>query len=595
MPWTPSASDGPTLSPSRSAPRLALTLALPLRTPLKRTLDDVLALQLLYCRSISPYDAPPAPSRPSAAIHSSRSPLFLPLPAHTTSTMPLTGHTSTGTQPALPHKPRHVLVTGASGKRADPPRDGPAASRSMTDPTARTTRSTTSWMSKSRRVRSGDPTLFYIGSNVLDWPLEAQRGLADGHEICAHTWSHRYMTSLTNEQVFAEFYYSKKAIKDVLGVTVQCWRPPYSDVDDRVRYIANSLGMQTQIWRDNTFDYEIATLPRSQIEANYADIIKAGQNGTFANNGTIVLTHEFNNDTMSLMMENYPKIKAAFKNIVPVGVAYNNTQPYVEKEYTYPVQLLAICRRHTLGLARRPYRRLNRRLSLGPLSSGASGSISATVSYASNTATGGSAANAQSSGKSAAGRNVEGGVLGAVVAAVVEVASGGGCRAKEEFEEDAGDGSTTGLIVSAIIPSARRCAGRLDSSLASPYRHSPSPLPPSFYLDFSSYRLTDLFLPLSPTLQYSFDILPFTPSPAVLSRSAIKRVQAFLQSDSIPPLTVNKRQQARQAISTSSSPPASLPPYLDLSSARFVSICSRAVTRQSVDPVLYRRLDAPAL
>jgi hypothetical protein len=52
-----------------------------------------------------------------------------------------------------------------------------------------------------------------IGSNVLDWPLEAQRGLADGHEMfvpsllfpcsrnavltpsspnsCSHTWSHR--------------------------------------------------------------------------------------------------------------------------------------------------------------------------------------------------------------------------------------------------------------------------------------------------------------------------------------------------------------------------------------------------------------------
>ena len=26
--------------------------------------------------------------------------------------------------------------------------------------------------------------MFYIGSNVLDWPLEAQRALADGHEIC---------------------------------------------------------------------------------------------------------------------------------------------------------------------------------------------------------------------------------------------------------------------------------------------------------------------------------------------------------------------------------------------------------------------------
>jgi len=27
-------------------------------------------------------------------------------------------------------------------------------------------------------------TLFYIGSNVIDWPLEAQRGLVDGHQLC---------------------------------------------------------------------------------------------------------------------------------------------------------------------------------------------------------------------------------------------------------------------------------------------------------------------------------------------------------------------------------------------------------------------------
>jgi hypothetical protein len=26
-------------------------------------------------------------------------------------------------------------------------------------------------------------TMFYIGSNVIDWPLQAQRGLVDGHEI----------------------------------------------------------------------------------------------------------------------------------------------------------------------------------------------------------------------------------------------------------------------------------------------------------------------------------------------------------------------------------------------------------------------------
>lgn len=33
----------------------------------------------------------------------------------------------------------------------------------------------------------------------------------------------RYMTALSNEEAFAELWYSRKAIKDLLGVTTQCW------------------------------------------------------------------------------------------------------------------------------------------------------------------------------------------------------------------------------------------------------------------------------------------------------------------------------------------------------------------------------------
>lgn len=36
-------------------------------------------------------------------------------------------------------------------------------------------------------VPNSSPAHADIGSNVVDWPLEAQRGLADGHEICGHT------------------------------------------------------------------------------------------------------------------------------------------------------------------------------------------------------------------------------------------------------------------------------------------------------------------------------------------------------------------------------------------------------------------------
>ena len=55
-------------------------------------------------------------------------------------------------------------------------------------------------------LSAGGPT----GINIMQNPSQAQRGLKDGHEICVHTWSHKYMTSLTNTQVFAELYYTKK-------------------------------------------------------------------------------------------------------------------------------------------------------------------------------------------------------------------------------------------------------------------------------------------------------------------------------------------------------------------------------------------------
>ncbi|KAH9819166.1 hypothetical protein DFH28DRAFT_957846 [Melampsora americana] len=179
-------------------------------------------------------------------------------------------------------------------------------------------------------------TLFYVGSNVIDWPLEAQRGLADGHEICAHTWSHRYMTGLTNEQVFAELYFSKKIIKDVLGVTVQCWRPPFGDVDDRVRFIANALGMSTILWDNDVNDFRYATLGQAAVNAKYQSIIEAASRGAFSTGGTIVLSHELNADTMTTNQNFMPNISQVFKYITPVAVCQNNSQPYVEKNFTYP-------------------------------------------------------------------------------------------------------------------------------------------------------------------------------------------------------------------------------------------------------------------
>ncbi|KAF7982981.1 hypothetical protein HWV62_24580 [Athelia sp. TMB] len=183
-------------------------------------------------------------------------------------------------------------------------------------------------------------TMFYIGSNVMDWPLQAQRAIADGHEVCVHTWSHHYMTAFQSEDAFAELWYTLQAFKLVLGVTPKCWRPPYGDVDDRIRAIATGLNLTTIVWQYDSNDWQVgapgATVTAAQVDANYQNLITSAGNGTFNTAGTIMLTHELTNYTMQEAIKWYPQLKAAFKSLVPVGVGMNWTQPYVETNYSLP-------------------------------------------------------------------------------------------------------------------------------------------------------------------------------------------------------------------------------------------------------------------
>ena len=181
-------------------------------------------------------------------------------------------------------------------------------------------------------------SLMYIGSNVIDWPLEAQRGIVDGHHICVHTWSHRYMTALTTSQAFAELWYTMKAIKYVMGVTPTCWRPPYGDVDDRIRAIAQGLGLRTMMWNVDTNDWNIqpyGSVPTASMRATYSSIISMATMPAAATGGVIVLEHELEQSAMNMSIEQYPAVKAAWKHVVPLTACLNITKPYPE-DIVYP-------------------------------------------------------------------------------------------------------------------------------------------------------------------------------------------------------------------------------------------------------------------
>ncbi|KAI0686680.1 hypothetical protein BC835DRAFT_1513201 [Cytidiella melzeri] len=149
-------------------------------------------------------------------------------------------------------------------------------------------------------------TFFVVGSRAVERPDILIEEYMSGHEIGVHTWAHYDMTGLSNEQIVAELGWGREAIRRVLGVTPTIWRPPYGDVDDRVRAIATAMGLTTSIWtatpgggKFDTNDWRVAggliTGPQ-QFDA-FESILG---NASLLNTGFIVLQHDLFEITVDL-------------------------------------------------------------------------------------------------------------------------------------------------------------------------------------------------------------------------------------------------------------------------------------------------------
>jgi hypothetical protein len=127
-----------------------------------------------------------------------------------------------------------------------------------------------------------------------------------GNQISVHTWSHSALTTQSNEQIIAELGWTKKIIKDVLGVTPTTMRPPYGDIDDRVRAICKAMELTPVIWtrisKTSTFDTEdfyihSGNVSTNEVLNNWDSIL---QNASTIDTGFIVLEHDLFQQTVEL-------------------------------------------------------------------------------------------------------------------------------------------------------------------------------------------------------------------------------------------------------------------------------------------------------
>ncbi|KAH9965852.1 hypothetical protein BC827DRAFT_1125543 [Russula dissimulans] len=146
-------------------------------------------------------------------------------------------------------------------------------------------------------------THFFIGKNILANPqlfLTAFDVLRD--DIAVHTYTHPLLTTLSNEQIFAELAYTMQIIHDSTGGRLpRFYRPPYGDADARVHAIAKCLGLTTIVWNQDTEDWQ---LPNGTTPAQISNKMKTWLSGN-KNPGLVMLEHELSNGSAQAFIDNY--------------------------------------------------------------------------------------------------------------------------------------------------------------------------------------------------------------------------------------------------------------------------------------------------
>lgn len=177
--------------------------------------------------------------------------------------------------------------------------------------------------------QNASTTHFMIGVHILANPTEFLAAFEADNDIAVHTWTHPYMTTLSNLEVVGQLGWTMQLIHHSTGGRVpRYWRPPYGDSDNRVHAIAQEVfGLETVIWNLDTDDWELAA--GLQTEKGMHDEIVGWLDGP-KTDGIMMLQHEVTDLSVKIFMDVFPLIEQkgwryeSLAQVLGDGRAYQN-------------------------------------------------------------------------------------------------------------------------------------------------------------------------------------------------------------------------------------------------------------------------------
>lgn len=140
-------------------------------------------------------------------------------------------------------------------------------------------------------------TFFMLGMQVEKYPETAKRVAREGHELDNHSWDHRNLTILSEDEVKDEVARTSQIIRDVTGKAIKYVRPPYGFFNDAT---ADFIEERLVTWSVDPRDWE-----NQDAELTYSVAV----NGAY--DGAVILMHDIYSSTADALPGIIDELRAA--------------------------------------------------------------------------------------------------------------------------------------------------------------------------------------------------------------------------------------------------------------------------------------------
>lgn len=125
-------------------------------------------------------------------------------------------------------------------------------------------------------------TFFFTGGWISNFPEDVKTILEKGHEVGNHSENHKQMSKLSKEQCKEEIQIVHDKVKNLTGLEMTVFRPPFGDYNDTVIAAAGELGYYVIQWDVDSLDWK---------DYGCDSIIHTVTNHKHLGNGSIILMH----------------------------------------------------------------------------------------------------------------------------------------------------------------------------------------------------------------------------------------------------------------------------------------------------------------